>query len=224
MSQSAHLLLWQSSDNMGLCFYICGTAACCFPVVAQEIQKWIQTVVSRQDSYLVIAPLFYRYFISYEKEPLQTALLSLPVLFLRVLSLIKACPSFDMAITRTVAVCQTSSRMHSIFDKKQRSGGNISLSKWPHCCETGSDFSFLFFSFFFGNVRPLVLLKKMDAGDSLQSKTFKRPLFCDSAESSIWVSFRDMELIRKGQRAAQLQGRRREFSFCAAWLVFWRGE
>lgn len=102
---------------------------------------------------------FYRYFISYEKEPLQTALLSLPVLFLRVLSLIKACPSFDMAITRTVAVCQTSSRMHSIFDKKQRSGGNISLSKWPHCCETGSDFSFLFF-LFFGNVRPLVLLKK----------------------------------------------------------------
>ncbi len=38
-----------------------------------------------------------------------------------------------------------------------------------------------------------------------QIKALNGPLFCDSARSSISVSFREMKLIRKGHRASQLQ-------------------
>ena len=34
---------------------------------------------------------------------------------------------------------------------------------------------------------------------------FKCPLFCDGARSSVSVSFRDVELVRKGQGASPLQ-------------------
>lgn len=57
----------------------------------------------------------------------------------------------------------------------------------------------------FRNAKREEKREKKDVGDLQPSKALKCPLFCDSARSSISASFRDIELIRKGQRAPRLQ-------------------
>lgn len=96
--------------------------------------------------------------------------------------------------TGSFAICQASSSLGSFFEENQRTRKYLE-SKWLQSVRR----HVLFFP------KPLHLLnRKRILVIYSQIKALNGPLFFDIA-SSISVSFREMELIRKGQRASQLQ-------------------
>lgn len=114
-----------------------------------------------------------------------------PHCFFSDLSLIRRCSLWEITIHRKLVIFQASSSLDGFFFEEEEEEENqeifLNQGGW-------------FLS------KPLHPFKRK--GISViysQIKALNGPLFCDSARSSIPLSFREMKLIRKGQRASQLQ-------------------
>ena len=112
-------------------------------------------------------------------------------------------PRGDSTIHRKLVILQASSSLDGVFEENQRNQDIFLNQRDCLCC------SFPI---------PLHPLEEKKGSRVIygQIKALNGPLFCDSAGSSLSVSFREMKL-RKGQRASRHRESRRVFFFPAAW-------
>lgn len=101
------------------------------------------------------------------------------------LSLIRPCSPWDVTMHRKLVISQAFSSLDSFLEI---------FKSWQ---------SARWHLFFFST--PLNPFKRRISVICSQIKAPNGPLFCDSARISISLSFREMKLIREGQRASRLQ-------------------
>lgn len=173
------MLVFQQWLMCYTCLYHYMLILCCF-VRYPPTTVSPHTVLSWQALYQVIAPLFWDT-LSLMRKTLykHPAYLCLYCSFSD-LSLIRYCSLWDIAIRRKLVIFQASSSLDRFIWRKP---GNIlshgGCRVWRDTCYS-----------------KIVVIYS-------QIKTLNGPMFCDSARSSISLSFREMKLIRKGQRASQ---------------------